>query len=227
MIKASAIKVSAIEASPIEPSPGRHGIWRRAARIAVAAALLIGAGAAVQPAAARSSVTVYPPPGSGLPDWATPGSPTQDSGLPPTLQQYPLLNRLLGPGGAVFPGYTSPVGDGNSYQRLASLTGGGANGVLFAAGMADSLCQPADAPRLTVLSASPGLKLSTDYGRFVATGNDAGSTYCLGRTVRGTRLVLSGRPPRAGGNVTVRVSWPLVGRNGGRSYTHVVSIPAR
>jgi len=179
-------------------------------------------------AAAQSSITVRPPPGSGLPpSWGTPGSPDQDSGVPPTFQQYPLLDRLFGPGGAIFPGYTSPAMNSISYQRLALLTGGGAGRVVFAAGMADTSCQPADAPTITVLSAPAGVNLSTDYGRFVATGNDAGSTYCFGRTLRGTRLVLVGRAPRGGGSVTLRVSWPRVGRNGGTSYTHTVPLPAK
>ena len=209
-------------------SGGRHRPLRGIVQAAVTAAMLLGIGAAATPASAQSAITVRPPPGSGLPpDWATPGSPNQDSGLPPSFQQYPFWNRIFGGGGAIFPGYTSPASNDGSYQRLALLTGGGTNGIVFAAGMADTLCQPADAPTLTVLSAPPGVKLTTDYGRFVATGNDAGSTYCRGRTVRGALLVLAGRAPRGGGSVTVRVAWPQVGRNGGTSYTHTVSLPAK
>ncbi|MBB3773475.1 hypothetical protein FHS55_004112 [Angulomicrobium tetraedrale] len=209
-------------------APGdRRGTMRGFARAALAAAVLMGIGAASLPAAAQSSITVRPPPGSGLPDWATPGSPTQDSGTPPTFQQYPFWSRIFGTGGLIFPGYTSPTSNDSSYQRLALLIGGGTGRVVFAAGMADTLCQPAGAPTLTVRNAPPGVTLTTDYGQFVATGNDAGSTFCRGRTVRGTRLILSGRAPRGGGSVTVRVSWPRIGRNGGTSYTHTVALPSK
>lgn len=212
----------------IKASGGKRGMARNAARAAMAAAmLLLGTGAAILPAEAQSSVTVRPPPGSGLPSWATPGSPDQDSGTPPTFEQYPFWDRIFGSGGLFFPGYTSPVSNSNSYQRLALLTGGGAGSVVFAAGMADTLCQAADAPTIRVLSAPPGVRLTTDYGQFIATGNDAGSSYCRGRTVRGTRLVLAGRAPRGGGSVTLRVIWPRVGRNGGTSYTHTVALPSK
>lgn len=212
----------------IKAPGGTPGLVRTTARAAMTAAmLLLGTGAAIVPAEAQSSITVRPPPGSGLQSWETPGSPDQDSGTPPTFQQYPFWDRIFGTGGLIFPGYASPTSNDSSYQRLALLIGGGTGPVVFAAGMADTLCQPADAPTLRVLSAPPGVKLTTDYGRFVATGNDAGSSYCRGRTVRGTRLVLAGRAPRGGGSVTVRVSWPRVGRNGGTSYTHTVALPTR
>ncbi|MBS7543350.1 hypothetical protein [Ancylobacter oerskovii] len=210
-------------------APGTQGRMRGAVRMAAMAMLLAGSVVpAALPAAAETAITVYPPPGSGLPpDWATPGSPNQDSGTPPSFQQYPFWDRIFGGGGAIFPGYASPAANDSSYQRLALLTGGGAGRVVFAAGMADTSCQPADAPTLTVLSAPRGVNLTTDYGAFTATGNDAGSTYCVGRNIRGSRLVLAGRPPRGGGSVTVRVAWPRVGRNGGTSYTHTVSLPSR
>lgn len=192
----------------------RVGAAALALSLAASAVLAV---AAAGPAAAQSSLTVRPAP------------QPQDRGVPPTFQEYPLWDRIFGPGGAIFPGYVSPIDDHRD-TRTSLLTGGGEGRMVFAAGTADSRCQTSQAPTLTVLSAPPGVRLAQDYGNFTVRRIDAGSTFCLGRVVQGTRLFLAGKTPRGGaqiggGQVTVRVSYPQVGRSG-RSYTHTVALPA-
>lgn len=198
----------------IKVSGGMRGAVRG---FVAATALLLATGAAF----AQTSVTVRPTPGAG---WQTPGSPTQDSGVPPTFQQYSIWDRLFGTGGAIFPGYVSPIDDRQD-TRIALLTGGGEGRLVFAAGTADSRCQSAQAPRISVVSAPPGVQLTTDYGPFTVRANDAGSTRCFGQSIRGTRVFLSGRAPR-GATATLRVAYPRVGRTGG-TYTHTVVLPSK
>jgi len=176
---------------------------------ALAAALALTLGAAA-PAVAQSRVTVYPAP------------ELQDRGVPPTFQQYPLLNRIFGFGGAIFPGYVDP-GNGRRQSWTGFVTGGGAGSMVFAAGTVDRLCQDGEVPRITPLDPlPPGVKLSFDIGPFVATGSDGRGNLCIGRQVRGTRVFSAGRPPHAGATVRLRVAYPRAA-----SRTHVVTIPAR
>ncbi len=96
---------------------------------------------AAAPASAQNGpIIVGPPPGSGLGGSGLPYIPppgAQDRGVPPDFQTYPLLNRIFGTGGAIFPGYVSPSDGRNDDDRLAYLTGGGAGRLIFAAGTAD------------------------------------------------------------------------------------------
>lgn len=178
----------------------------------MAALALLGALAGAPVAQAQTSITVQPPPGP------------QDRGVPPTLQEYPLLPRIFGPGGAIFPGYVSPI-DQNEDTRVSLLTGGGGR-MVFAAGTADTRCQTEQAPTITVVSAPPGVNLTTDYGNFTVDAVQAGSSFCVGRVIQGTRVFITGRLPRGGGVATLKVAYPQVGRMG-RTYTETVTLPAR
>ncbi|WAC28134.1 hypothetical protein [Ancylobacter sp. SL191] len=194
-----------------QPHPAPTLAFPRLAVLATALAL-VGGLALSSGAQAQTSLTVQPPPGP------------QDRGVPPTLEQYPLLPRIFGPGGAIFPGYVSPI-DQNEDSRVSLLTGGGGR-MVFAAGTADTRCQTEQAPTITILSAPAGVKLSTDYGNFTVDAVQAGSSFCLGRVIQGTRVFVTGRLPRGGATATLKVSYPQVGRLG-RSYTHTVTLPAR
>ncbi|QFR34522.1 hypothetical protein GBB76_16155 [Ancylobacter sp. TS-1] len=201
----------------------KAGLFRMSRSLLTAAALVaVTLPALVAPAGAQQdgSIVIGPPPGSGLP--FVPGPGAQDRGVPPNFQQYPLLSRIFGFGGAVFPGYVSPSSGRNDRDRLAYLTGGPKGRMIFAAGTADRLCQMGQAPRIRVLSAPAGVKITQDIGSFFATGTDAGSRRCVGTTAGGTRVFASGRAPR-GSTVTLRVTYPL----NGPSYTHVVALPSK
>ncbi|TCK30704.1 hypothetical protein EV667_0802 [Ancylobacter aquaticus] len=197
-------------------------LFRPLALAALAAATLGLAG--MGPAAAQSGpIIINPPPGSGLSGLPyVPPPDAQDSGVPPNFQQYPLMKRIFGFGGAIFPGYVSPSGGRNDRDRRGFLTGDRQGRVLFAAGSADSLCQMTQAPQVKVLSAPPGVTLNVSIGKFTATGVDGGSHRCLGRTVGGVLVTAKGRAP-AGATATLRVSYPFKRI----SYTHVVSLPSK
>ncbi|WP_234051769.1 MULTISPECIES: hypothetical protein [unclassified Xanthobacter] len=141
----------------------------------------------------------------------------------PTLEQYPLRDRVFGPGGAFFPNYVTPSQPGISYMigmgPAAQLPKGG----IFAAGTSDYNCQQSQVPTIKVLSAPPGAKVSVAYGRFVATGIDGGATnLCVGHPAKGAVVQYKGR--RAPGQtVTLRVTYPSLGA----WYDHVVAVPAR
>lgn len=160
--------------------------------------------------AASTSLTVRPP------------VATIDRGPPPDFQTYPLLNRIFGFGGAIYPDYVDP-GNGRHEGKLAYLTGGGVGRMVFAAGTADRLCQMEQAPEIVVLDPPARGALSFDLGKFTATSSDGGSRRCVGGVAEGIRVFYSGRPPKGGTTATLRVSYPRLGR----SYTHVVAIPAR
>lgn len=143
---------------------------------------------------------------------------------PPSLQEYPLRDRILGPGGAVFPDYVTPSEGGTSF-----LTGRGtAKGAIFAAGTTDYNCQQTEVPTITVLSAPARGKVKVGYGSFVATGIDGGAlgyagggatTKCLGQTLKGTVVSFKGRAA-PGETVTLRVTYPTLGA----WYDHVVPV---
>ncbi len=144
----------------------------------------------------------------------------------PTFQQYPLRDRVFGPGGALFPDYSNPSEGGTSY-----MTGvGSAKGAIFAAGTTDFNCQQTQVPTIKVLSAPAGAKIGIGFGRFVATGIDGGAlglnggatTKCVGQTLKGTVVTYKG-PRRPGETVSLRVTYPVTGA----WYDHVVPVPAR
>lgn len=139
---------------------------------------------------------------------------------PPDFQSYPLRDRLLGPGGAVFPNYVTP-----SLPGIAYLTGttGGPRGMVFGTATADMLCQASQWPVIQVLSAPPKARVSVEPGTFTATRTDAGSTYCLGRPVSGVVVRYAGPVPKGGATLTLRVTYPPLGA----WYDHVVRVPAR
>lgn len=184
--------------------------------IAATLAASIGVANAQMPA-----ITVGPPPGSGLALDTTPGSPNQNAGTPPSLQQYSLWDRIFGSGGAIFPGYVPPI-DNRARGSISHVTGGGdGSPLVFAAGSVDSRCQMAQAPTIRVMTPPQGVTLNINLGSFTARAIDAGTTYCVGRRVGGMRVTWSGKPPRGGTTATLRVSYPP----SVRSYTHVINIP--
>lgn len=132
---------------------------------------------------------------------------------------YP--NEWWGGGSGLFSrGYVTPDEDTPGY-----LTGGGRGNrnIVFAAATVDSRCQMEEAPRIAVLSPNAG-RVTISLGSFVATGNDAGSTYCMGRKVRGTIVSYAGKPAR-GERIVLRVLYPAVSdRPGGRTYDHQVVV---
>lgn len=197
--------------------PDRIGAVSRLGLLLFALAAATSAAQAQMPA-----ITVNPPPGSGLAP--PPGTgPGLDRGPPPTFQQYPLVNRIFGFGGAIFPNYVSPATgprDGGGGQ-LAYVTGGGQASMQFAAGTVDKFCQMGQVPTITVLQGPSTGRVSFDVGGFTATGTDSGSRRCVGRQVEGARMFYKGRPPAGGTSVTLRVKYPL----NGPSYTHIVQIP--
>lgn len=160
--------------------------------------------------AASTSITVYPP------------VATIDRGPPPSFQTYPLMNRIFGFGGAIYPDYVDPSTTRHE-TKLAYLTGGGQGRMVFAAGTVDRLCQMEEAPKVVVLDPPARGSLSFDLGKFAATGSDGGSRHCVGGVAEGIRVFYSGKAPKGGTTATLRVSYPRFGR----SYTHVVAIPAR
>ncbi|WP_127090178.1 hypothetical protein [Aquabacter cavernae] len=97
-------------------------------------------------------------------------------------------------------------------------TGGGSDGVLFAAGTANQQCTNLGAPDISVVSASPGVTLSIRPGSFVVTGTDYGYLVCEGQRMQGTIVTGTGS-----GQAVIKVTYPPVGQ----WYTHTLTLPAR
>ncbi|TDT94766.1 MULTISPECIES: hypothetical protein [Azorhizobium] len=97
-------------------------------------------------------------------------------------------------------------------------TGGGSGGVLFAAGTANQQCTDLGLPTITVVSTSPGVKLSVEPGTYTVTGTDYGYLVCLGRTLPGVVVRGSGT-----GKAHIRVAYPPLGQ----WYDHYLTLPAR
>lgn len=138
----------------------------------------------------------------------------------PTLQEYPLRDRVFGSGGAFFPDYVTP-----SYYGITYMTGTGAGtkGAIFAAGTTDYNCQQTQVPTIKVLSAPPRGRVTMGYGSFVATGRDGGAMNpCMGRTLKGVVVRYKG-PSAPGDKVTLRVTYPTMGA----WYDHVVPVSGR
>lgn len=140
----------------------------------------------------------------------------------PSLQQYPLRDRVFGSGGAFFPDYVTPSDYSSSYL----IGRGSTKGAIFAAGTADYNCQQTQVPTITVLSAPQPAKVKVRYGSFLATGIDGGSgianTKCVGQTMKGMVVTYKGRAA-PGDTVTLRVTYPTLGA----WYDHVVPVSAR
>ena len=138
----------------------------------------------------------------------------------PTLDQYPLRERVFGSGGAFFPDYVTPSYSGITY---VTGTGVGTKGAIFAAGTTDFNCQQTQVPTITVLSAPAKGRVTIGYGAFVATGRDGGAMNpCLGRTLKGLVVTYKG-PAAPGEQVTLRVTYPTLGA----WYDHVVPVRVR
>jgi hypothetical protein len=138
---------------------------------------------------------------------------------PPTLQEYPLRDRIFGPGGAVFPDYVTP----NEYGTAYLIGGSGTRSALFAAGTADFYCQQTQVPTIRVLSAPPGGQVFIRYGSFTARAIDGGATtLCLGRQAKGLVVSFKGKAA-PGSQITLRVTYPPRGV----WYDHVIPVPAR
>lgn len=97
-------------------------------------------------------------------------------------------------------------------------TGGGSDGVLFAAGTANQQCSNLGAPAISVVSASPGVTLSIRPGSFVVTGTDYGYLVCQGQRMRGTVVTGTGS-----GQAVIKVTYPPIGQ----WYTHTLTLPPR
>lgn len=95
-------------------------------------------------------------------------------------------------------------------------TGGGKDGVLFAAGTANQQCTPQGNPLITVLSATPGVKLSIRPGSYIVTGTDYGYLVCQGMRLSGVVVTGTGT-----GEAVIKVSYPPIGQ----WYTHTLRLP--
>lgn len=125
-----------------------------------------------------------------------------------------LSGALLLPAGAALARFDN---DPDAYV-VNYYTGGGADGVLFAAGTANQSCTNQGEPEITVIGASPGVRLNIRFGTFVVTGTDYGYLVCLGQTIPGTIVTGSGK-----GEATIRVTYPPLGQ----WYTHTITLPGR
>lgn len=98
------------------------------------------------------------------------------------------------------------------------FTGGGSDGVLFAAGTANQQCTDLGLPTITIVSTSPGVSLSVQPGTYVVTGTDYGYLVCLGQRLPGVLVRGSGT-----GKAHIRVSYPPLGQ----WYDHYLTLPPR
>ena len=123
-----------------------------------------------------------------------------------------------GRSGLFAPDYITPFVDEPGYligdSRSARPTQAGK--LIFAAATVDDNCQQDGSPRVIILDAPRGARISTDLGPFVAVNNDGGSKRCIGRTVRGTRIFYRGRADR----IVLRVAYPTKGL----TYDHVIAV---
>jgi hypothetical protein len=135
-------------------------------------------------------------------------------------QEFRLKQWLQGVPGLFSPDYVTP-----SENRPGFLVGGGGQrgAPLFAAASVDMLCQQEEVPRVAVLRGPRAGQLAMDIGPFVATGTDAGYAICVGRRVRGTRVVYQGRA-RRGDSVVLRVYYPPRGTAYAVTQDHVIAL---
>ncbi|TCT07572.1 hypothetical protein [Aquabacter spiritensis] len=97
-------------------------------------------------------------------------------------------------------------------------TGGGADGVLFAAGTANQQCTSLGPAAISVIRTSPGVQLTVQPGAFAVTGTDYGYLVCLGKMVQGTLVTGTGT-----GEATIRVTYPPLGQ----WYEHILVLSGR
>ena len=134
------------------------------------------------------------------------------------------LSRLAGvvTGTALLAAGLSPAQAGRDNDPDAFVvnyfTGGGKDGVLFAAGTANQQCVPQGVAQIQVISASPGVTLSITQGSFVVTGTDYGYLVCLGQRLPGTLVRGTGT-----GEARIRVTYPPLGQ----WYEHTLILPGR
>ncbi len=95
------------------------------------------------------------------------------------------------------------------------FTGGGKDGVLFAAGTANQQCISQGPARIEVVSTSPGVRLNVQPGSFVVTGTDYGYLVCLGQRIPGAIVTGSGS-----GQAHIRVYYPPIGQ----WYDHTLTV---
>ncbi len=98
------------------------------------------------------------------------------------------------------------------------FTGGGSDGVLFAAGTSNQQCTDQGLPQISVISASPGVHISIAPGTYTVTGTDYGYLVCLGRKMPG--MIVRGT---GSGQAQIKVTYPPIGQ----WYTHTLTLPAR
>lgn len=98
------------------------------------------------------------------------------------------------------------------------FTGGGKDGLLFAAGTANQQCVPQGVAQIQVISTSPGVSLTITRGSFVVTGTDYGYLVCLGQRLPGTLVHGTGT-----GEARIRVTYPPLGQ----WYEHTLVLPGR
>ena len=138
----------------------------------------------------------------------------------PASAQFFDFNR-----GLFAPDYITPSLEDPGYMtggpRSAPASRGGR--LVFAAATVDARCQQDGSPQVQVLAPPRGGRIAMDLGWFRATGTDAGSTYCLGYKVRGTRIYYVGRPPRGGDSFSIRVVYPTRGL----TYDHTIAVAGR
>jgi hypothetical protein len=127
--------------------------------------------------------------------------------------------------GLFAPDYITPSLEDPGYMiggpRSAPSSRGGR--LVFAAATVDARCQQDGSPQVQVLAPPRAGRIAVDLGWFRATGTDAGSTYCLGYAVRGTRVYYVGRPPRGGDSFSIRVVYPTRGL----TYDHTIAVAGR
>ena len=123
------------------------------------------------------------------------------------------------------PNYITPSLQDPGYMtggpRSAPASRGGR--LVFAAATVDARCQQNGSPQVQILAPPRGGRIAVDLGWFRATGTDAGSIYCLGYQVRGTRIYYVGRPPRGGDSFSIRVVYPTRGL----TYDHTIAVAGR
>ncbi|MDE1567568.1 hypothetical protein PV781_05255 [Aquabacter sp. P-9] len=115
---------------------------------------------------------------------------------------------------AMTPAYAERDNDPDAYV-VNFFTGGGKDGVLFAAGTANQQCISQGPARIEVVSTSPGVRLSVQTGTFVVTGTDYGYLVCLGQRLPGAVVTGSGV-----GEAKIRVYYPPIGQ----WYDHTLTV---